>query len=272
MIEKYLPSISTYSGSIDHLILLIGALVGFWFLLCQGVFFYFIFRYRASQRAQRVRDRRGEGAQALGDHPPPAGARVRPLHHLRRRAGVGERQADPARDPLRDGSHHRAAVGLELRAPRAPTGSSTPTTTSRRWTSCTSVANQPYIYELQARDVLHDFSVPVFRLKQDAIPGRVIKGWFQATETGEFDIQCAEICGIGHGIMRGKHRHRDARAACGLDRGHTRRRPWPPATPAAPEEQRWLNRFPSRVHTPTTPTSITSRASSPSTCSPPTTR
>jgi cytochrome c oxidase subunit 2 len=49
--------------------------------------------------------------------------------------------------------------------------------------------------------VLHSFSVPVFRLKQDAVPGRTIKGWFKPTMTGGFDIQCAEMCGIGHGIM-----------------------------------------------------------------------
>jgi len=41
----------------------------------------------------------------------------------------------------------------------------------------------------------------VFRLKQDAIPGRVITGWWEATDTGEYSIQCAEICGIGHGLM-----------------------------------------------------------------------
>jgi cytochrome c oxidase subunit 2 len=60
---------------------------------------------------------------------------------------------------------------------------------------------QKYIYELESRDVLHSFSVPVFRLKQDAVPGRVISGWFEATKTGTHDIQCAEICGIGHGLM-----------------------------------------------------------------------
>jgi len=58
-----------------------------------------------------------------------------------------------------------------------------------------------YHYKLESVDVLHDFSVPVFRLKQDAIPGRVITGWFEPTLEGEFDIQCAEICGIGHGLM-----------------------------------------------------------------------
>jgi cytochrome c oxidase subunit 2 len=58
-----------------------------------------------------------------------------------------------------------------------------------------------YHFKLESRDVLHNFSVPVFRLKQDAIPGRVITGWFEPTVSGEFDVQCAEICGIGHGLM-----------------------------------------------------------------------
>ncbi len=58
-----------------------------------------------------------------------------------------------------------------------------------------------YHFKLEALDVLHSFSVPVFRLKQDAVPGRVITGWFKPTKVGVFDIQCAEMCGIGHGIM-----------------------------------------------------------------------
>jgi cytochrome c oxidase subunit 2 len=61
-----------------------------------------------------------------------------------------------------------------------------------------------YIYELEARDVMHSFSVPVWRLKQDAVPGRIITGWWNATMAGEFDLQCAEMCGIGHGIMGAK--------------------------------------------------------------------
>ena len=61
-----------------------------------------------------------------------------------------------------------------------------------------------YHYKLESRDVLHSFSIPVFRLKQDAIPGRVITGWFEPTKTGSYDLQCTEICGIGHGIMGAK--------------------------------------------------------------------
>jgi len=61
-----------------------------------------------------------------------------------------------------------------------------------------------YRFLLESKDVLHSFSVPVFRLKQDAVPGRTIAGWFKAIKTGSYDIQCAEICGIGHGVMNGR--------------------------------------------------------------------
>jgi cytochrome c oxidase subunit 2 len=57
-------------------------------------------------------------------------------------------------------------------------------------------------FQLESRDVLHSFWVPSLRLKQDAVPGRTIHGWFRATKTGTFDISCAEICGTGHTSMR----------------------------------------------------------------------
>ena len=57
-----------------------------------------------------------------------------------------------------------------------------------------------YHFELESRDVLHSFSVPVFRLKQDAIPGpRDHAAGSRPPRPARYDIQCAEICGIGHG-------------------------------------------------------------------------
>ena len=61
--------------------------------------------------------------------------------------------------------------------------------------------DKTYHFRLESRDVLHSFSVPAFRFKQDAVPGRSITGWFQPILTGSFDVQCAEICRIGHGVM-----------------------------------------------------------------------
>lgn len=56
-------------------------------------------------------------------------------------------------------------------------------------------------FELEADDVLHSLSIPAFRVKQDAVPGRTIFGWFEAVKVGSYDIQCAEIYGMGHSFM-----------------------------------------------------------------------
>jgi cytochrome c oxidase subunit 2 len=56
---------------------------------------------------------------------------------------------------------------------------------------------------LRSIDVLHDFYVPEFRAKMDMIPGSVTYFWFTPTRTGSFEVLCAELCGTGHGFMRG---------------------------------------------------------------------
>ncbi len=58
--------------------------------------------------------------------------------------------------------------------------------------------------DIRALDVVHSVFIPNVRLKQDAIPGRTITRWFEATKTGVYDIPCAEICGIAHANMNGK--------------------------------------------------------------------
>jgi len=55
-----------------------------------------------------------------------------------------------------------------------------------------------------SEDVLHSLYFPSFRVKADAIPGRYSSVWFQATQTGEFHIFCAEYCGTRHSGMIGK--------------------------------------------------------------------
>ncbi len=57
---------------------------------------------------------------------------------------------------------------------------------------------------LRSIDVLHDFYVPEFRAKMDMIPGSVTYFWFTPTRTGTFDVLCAELCGTGHAVMRGR--------------------------------------------------------------------
>ncbi|HKD68262.1 MAG TPA: cytochrome c oxidase subunit II [Candidatus Binataceae bacterium] len=63
--------------------------------------------------------------------------------------------------------------------------------------------NKVVRFELQSKDVIHSFFVPWIRLKQDAVPGRIIHVWFEVTKTGQWEIPCAELCGFGHSGMKG---------------------------------------------------------------------
>ena len=75
--------------------------------------------------------------------------------------------------------------------------------------------NKPIIVNLRSKDVIHSFNVPEFRVKQDAIPGLTIPIWFipnvttteMRARTGnpefQYEIACAQLCGLGHYRMRG---------------------------------------------------------------------
>jgi len=75
--------------------------------------------------------------------------------------------------------------------------------------------NKPIIVNLRSKDVIHSFGVPEFRVKQDAVPGFTIPIWFvpntttaeMRTRTGnpefQYEIACAQLCGLGHARMRG---------------------------------------------------------------------
>jgi cytochrome c oxidase subunit 2 len=75
--------------------------------------------------------------------------------------------------------------------------------------------NKPIIVRLRSKDVIHSFGVPELRVKQDAVPGLTIPIWFVPTVTTEemrarmgkpdfqYEIACAQLCGLGHARMRG---------------------------------------------------------------------
>jgi cytochrome c oxidase subunit 2 len=63
---------------------------------------------------------------------------------------------------------------------------------------------KPVRIRLGSEDVIHDFFIPAFRVKMDAVPGRWTTEWFTATEVGEYHIFCAQYCGTKHSGMIGK--------------------------------------------------------------------
>jgi cytochrome c oxidase subunit 2 len=200
MMEHIITEASSYAARVDHLIDFIAVVVGIWFIIGQGVFFTFIFRYSRKRhpRSSYVTGETKEDGKwihrahytvivcdivilalasmtwyHIKQDQPPADSTIRIL---------GEQWAwkftDPGPDNQLDTPDDVTTID-ELHVK----------------------VNTVYHFQLEAKDVIHSFSVPVFRLKQDAIPGRVITGWFEPTKTGEFDIQCTQMCGIGHGIM-----------------------------------------------------------------------
>src|SRR5215471_2978940 len=56
---------------------------------------------------------------------------------------------------------------------------------------------------MTSEDVIHDFFVPAFRMKQDVLPGRYTHAWFQATRPGRYHIFCSQYCGTKHSTMIG---------------------------------------------------------------------
>ena len=63
---------------------------------------------------------------------------------------------------------------------------------------------RPIRIQLGSEDVLHDFAIPAFRVKMDAVPGRYTTMWFTATEVGTYHIFCAQYCGLRHSGMIGE--------------------------------------------------------------------
>ncbi|HVW17784.1 MAG TPA: cytochrome c oxidase subunit II [Vicinamibacterales bacterium] len=57
-------------------------------------------------------------------------------------------------------------------------------------------------FDVRSKDVLHDFWVPEWRMKIDAVPGITTGYRITPTRLGEFPVVCAELCGLGHAFMR----------------------------------------------------------------------
>ena len=62
---------------------------------------------------------------------------------------------------------------------------------------------RPVRLTMTSEDVIHDFFVPAFRMKQDVLPGRYTNAWFQATRPGRYHLFCSQYCGTKHSAMIG---------------------------------------------------------------------
>ena len=201
--ELIIARASSFAADIDMVIVLVAVLSGFWFFLAEAVLFYFIFKFRQRDgvKAQYITGTKKEEKKWL--HWPHNLIIVCDLIIIFFAIKVWydiKQDLPPAQEVVqvvgRQWSWQFVHPGLDKQL-----GTEDDVATVDELRVKVGVT---YHFKLESRDVLHSFSVPVFRLKQDAVPGRVITGWFTPTKAGEYDIQCAEMCGMGHGLMHAR--------------------------------------------------------------------
>jgi cytochrome c oxidase subunit 2 len=193
---------SSYAGKIDGLLIMITVIVGVWFIAAEGLLVYMALRYRRRE-GQKAAYLPGRTLRAMAwvlvpcavilvldlvidAAAAPVWAEIKeempPHDRLVRITGAQWmwtfQYAGP--DGLLDTDDDFETIN-ELHAP----------------------INEVVQFQLGAKDVLHSFWVPQLRLKQDAVPGRRIRGWFKGTLEGTYPVVCAEICGVGHTMMQG---------------------------------------------------------------------
>ena len=198
-LETWLPeNVSTYGADIDFLFYVIYYITGVAFILVAGamVAFLIIFRHREGRRARYVHGNTfleivwtvGTAliVIVLGIMSEPLWARIKqqvPPSDIQVRV-TGKQFNWEILYPGPDGKFETAddvQMDNELHVP----------------------VNRVVQVFLASKDVIHSFFLPNLRLKQDALPGRTIQAWFEATKPGVYEIPCAELCGFGHSGMLG---------------------------------------------------------------------
>jgi cytochrome c oxidase subunit 2 len=201
MIERWIASASSYAPHVDNLFWLIAILVGFWFLAAEVMFFWLMFRFRA---------RPGVPARYVTGKEKDLKRWINIPHALvlvcdvviivaAVRVWVEIKQTLPPADETVRVIGQQWTWTFDMPGPDGVLGTADDIHMSDELHV---QVGKTYHFLLESKDVLHSFCVPAFRLKQDAVPGRTITGWFRATQVGTHDIQCTQMCGVGHGIMR----------------------------------------------------------------------
>jgi len=191
---------STYAADIDRIFYVILIVTGIVFLGVEVVLLYFLFKYRdrGDRKAEYIEG--SKRAEVIWTVLPA----VFIVGLAAASQGVWPKVKDPDRFP-------RGALELGVEASQFEWNVSYPGSDGQLGTSDDFTTRnqlhipvgQPVVVHLTSTDVIHSFFIPSFRIKQDAVPGMEnVRLWFEATEAGEYELACAELCGLGHYRMR----------------------------------------------------------------------
>ena len=198
--NHWIKGLSSYAADVDGLFWLVTALIGFWFVVAQAVVFYFAFRYRRKDGVKAAYIT-GKSWREMGWVMGPVILVVMCdgwIDVATASVWKNIKEELPAADHKVDVTGQQWAWTFRHEGPDGKLDTPDDIVTID---DLHLVANKTVHLNLESKDVLHSFCIPVMRFKQDTIPGRSITGWVKPTATGKYDIQCTQICGIGHGYM-----------------------------------------------------------------------
>ena len=201
--QKWFPeNVSTFGNDVDGIFWLVFYITTVWFVITEGLIVYFIFRYRRRPGQKAVYVLGNTWSQLAWVLTPLAIVVVLDLIIDLRGADVWARvklQRPPTDFVVQ-------AVASQFNWQFIYPGADDKFGTEDDLTTDNELhipVAKPIHVILKSKDVIHSFFLPHFRLKQDALPGREIPLWFEATTIGQYEIPCAELCGFGHSGMKG---------------------------------------------------------------------
>lgn len=198
-----MPEVSTFGQDVDFLFYLILWMVTFFFVLTEVLLFWFVWRYSKRDASKAVYTHGSHKLEMLWTAIPAGLLVLIAFFQMSTWAEIRFANNFPEGQPV---AHVWASqFDWRFQYPGADGQFGTMDDLEVPYEFVVPV-DTPVKFTLHSRDVIHSFSVPAFRLKQDAMPGMAIPVWFQAEEIGDYDLVCMELCGWGHYKMAGKVR------------------------------------------------------------------
>lgn len=205
------PYVSSFGGAIDGLFYLILWMVTFFFILTEGVLIYCVWRFSKKDPSKALFSHGSHKLEMLWTAVPAGLLLLIAFAQMSAWANMRFEKNLPEGEPIAVAWASQFDWRFQYPGADGVLGTMDDFESAHDFVV---PLGEPVKFILRSRDVIHSFSVPQFRLKQDAMPGMAIPVWFQVGEpkedgdamiekAGDYELICMELCGWGHYKMAG---------------------------------------------------------------------
>ena len=195
---KLPEGVSSYSADIDWLFRLILWITGVIFVIVEALLVYFVIRYRHREGRRAHYTHGNNRLEVIWTIVPAVICVVLALLSRRLWADIKQRMPEDAMQV--EVTAEQFAWNIRYAGPDGKLGTADDILTLNQFHF---PVGKKVVVTLHSKDVIHSFFLPEFRVKQDAVPGMTTKVWFDSARVGNWEISCAELCGLGHYRMKG---------------------------------------------------------------------